>query len=348
MPQTTGFTGASGSGGSWLPDWWTPERAINGWTSGTSGNQGINATQQKLLGMGIDPRNYATQDDYANAWNTAMSPTGNAGVWTTGGQNQTYGGSSGQYGATTSPAAPAPAPAAPTSPPRSASSGWGASPGTVGSGNDMNGGWASPDQGFPGTGGYPIGGPIPTGAGAGYPGGGQAGQAPGSPGYPLDVNKYLDPSMAFTMANGLRTLGSSASAGGQTFSGNTLKDILGYSQGLASTNYNNAEQQAAQQQGFKYGVDTGDRNFAYQAQLNDQTIPFDQQYKMAQLGLQGQGQNSSLAATLATLLSGNLGTLGQIEGSGTIGSNNSITSAISQILSGLVNNNTLNRVLPQG
>jgi len=68
----------------------------------------------------------------------------------------------------------------------------------------------------------------------------------------------------------------------------------------------------------------------------------------AQLGLGAQGQQSNLSQTLATLLSGNLGTLGQIQGSGTIGANNSITNAISQMLAGLTQNNTLNRVLPQG
>lgn len=182
--------------------------------------------------------------------------------------------------------------------------------------------------------------------------------------YSLNTSAYLDPSMAFTMANGLRTLGSSAAAQGQTFSGNTLKDILGYSQGLASQNWNNASQLAAQQQGFGRGVDVSNtqldqsqqgitnnqnqanRNFDYQAQLNDQTIPFSQQLQLANLGLGAQGQTSNLATTLATLLSGNLGTLGQIQGSGTIGSSNAVTNAISQILANMNQSNVLNRVLP--
>jgi hypothetical protein len=199
---------------------------------------------------------------------------------------------------------------------------------------------------------------------------------------PSAVNKWLDPSMQFTMDQGMRALGSSASAGGQTFAGNTLKDILGYSQGLASQGYNDAYNKAAGQQQFAqqgsqfdrnlqnqmsmsdnalqaaqqqananreiaanqlaWNRESGDRAFNYQAQLNDQTIPWQQQYQMAQLGLQGTGQQSNLAATLAGLLSNNLLTQGQIQGSGTMGQNNSITSALSSILSGLYNNNTYN------
>ena len=91
---------------------------------------------------------------------------------------------------------------------------------------------------------------------------------------PYDVSNYLDPSMAFTMANGLRSLNSNQAASGQLSSGNSLKDILGYSQGLASTNYNNAVGQAQ-----------NDRNFGYNVALNDQTIPFNQQLQLAQLGM---------------------------------------------------------------
>jgi hypothetical protein len=184
--------------------------------------------------------------------------------------------------------------------------------------------------------------------------------------YNYDPSKYLNPSMDWEMQQGLRGLGSTASAKGQTFSGNTLKDIMGYSQGLARTNYNNAAQTAAQQQQFARGVDTSNvgmnqaqqgidnnlaqynQGFQYQKQLNDQTIPFDQAYKQAQLGLQGTGQQSNLAATLATLLSANAQGAGAAQGAGTVGANNSLTSAISQILASLTSGNIVNKVIPQG
>jgi hypothetical protein len=184
--------------------------------------------------------------------------------------------------------------------------------------------------------------------------------------YGYNPQQYLDPSMAFTMSNGLRALGSSASAGGQTFAGNTLKDILGYSQGLAGQNWGQAAGQAAQQQGFQRGVDTSNtqlnqaqqgitnaqnnynQNFGYQAALNDQTIPFNQQMQLGQLGLQGTGQQSQLAQTLATLLSSNYQTQGNVQGAGAIGGNNALTSAISAILANANSNNMMNRVLPGG
>lgn len=211
---------------------------------------------------------------------------------------------------------------------------WG-SPGNVPGGN-LAGGWGAGGSSLP-----PSSSMYPTNV--------PRGTSPdlGSPGYPIDVAKYLDPSMRFQMGEGMRALESSASAGGQTLSGNTLRDILKYSQGLAGTDYGNAFNRAAQQQGFKYGVDTGDRNFAYQSQLNDQTIPFDQQMRLAQMGLTATGQQSSLAATLAALNSGNLNTLGQTGASGTIGGSNIINQTLQQILTNAIGNNTLNRILPQ-
>ena len=288
---------------------------------------------------GIDPRNYATHDDWANAYSAAVNPQagGGGGVWLTGDQNRTFGGSSGQFAPPTptklaadSPLWNSPTPLAQTSQPNM---------------------WAGGTPGFNEMGGQ-VGAPTSANRTAAD--------------YAYNPQQYLDPSMAFTMSNGLRALGSSASAAGQTFSGNTLKDILGYSQGLAGQNWNQAAGQAAQQQGFNRGVDTSNtqlnqsqqgitnaqnqynQNFGYQAALNDQTIPWNQQMQAAQLGLGAQGQQSTLSQTLATLLSGNLGTLGQIQGSGTIGANNSITNAISQMLAGLTRNNTLNLALPQG
>jgi hypothetical protein len=179
----------------------------------------------------------------------------------------------------------------------------------------------------------------------------------GSSPYPLDPSKYLDPSMAWETAQGLRSLGSSASAAGQTFAGNTLKEIMDYSQGRARTNFNNATNVAQQQQGFGRGVDVNnrdftqgqnvsDRDFAYQAQLNDQTIPFSQRMAEATLGMQGQGQQSQLAAILAQLQSQNTLSGGQAAGAGAVGSNNAVTSMITQLIAQMGGQNALNQYGP--
>jgi hypothetical protein len=161
------------------------------------------------------------------------------------------------------------------------------------------------------------------------------------PNNPYAVANYLDPSMGFQMQQGLRALGSSAAAGGQTFSGNTLKDILGYSQGMASTAYNTAADRAM-----------ADRTFGYGVQKDTQTIPFAQQMQLAGLGMQGNAINADLSKSLAGLLSANTIAGGQAAGAGTIGGNNALTGMLSQIFGGLQGNQTLQQILaryaPQG
>lgn len=288
------------------------------------------------IGMqhGIDPRNYARHDDWANAI-AGLSSGGSApGTWVANpnqvngrsvGPAPVYGGSSGQY------------PAAPTSTPYVPPANAGSSPVSWGT-----------------TGGNMAPGSAPPGGVGGYSGGGIA-PPNASTGYALNPGAYLDPSMAFETAEGLRALGSRAGAAGQTFAGNTLKEIMDYSQGRARTNYNNATAVAQQQQGFGRGVDVNnrdftqgqnvsDRDFAYLAQLNDQTIPFGQRMAEAQLGLQGAAGGSSLAAILAQLVSGNTMTGGQAGAAGTVGGNNAITQMISQLLAQMNSGAMLNRI----
>ena len=187
---------------------------------------------------------------------------------------------------------------------------------------------------------------VPAGAPIAPPGAGGAN-------YALDVNKYLDPSMAFTMGEGLRALGSSASAGGQVNSGQTLRDIIKYSQGVAGQNWNNAAQLAAQQQGFGRGIDVNnrdftqaqnvsDRDFAYNAQREDQTIPFNQQMQLAQLGMTGLGQQASLSEVLAKLQSANTILGGQAAGAGTVGANRAVTDPLSQLIAMMTGNSYMN------
>jgi hypothetical protein len=154
------------------------------------------------------------------------------------------------------------------------------------------------------------------------------------PNNPYSVANYLDPSMGFQMNQGLRALGSSAAAGGQTFSGNTLKDILGYSQGLASTAYNSAADRAM-----------ADRSFGYGVQKDSQTIPFSQEMQLAGLGTQNNAINADLAKSLAGLISGNTIAGGQAAGAGTIGGNNAITQMLSSIFGNLQSNQTLQQIL---
>jgi len=59
-------------------------------------------------------------------------------------------------------------------------------------------------------------------------------------GQALNVNSFLDPSMQFSMSEGQKALERSAAARGGVLSGAAMQDLMRYSQGLASQNYNSA------------------------------------------------------------------------------------------------------------
>jgi hypothetical protein len=69
---------------------------------------------------------------------------------------------------------------------------------------------------------------------------------------PRAENVFNDPGYQFRMNQGLDALERSAAARGMLRTGNTLKDIINYSQGLASTEYGNMFNRAAQAYGTNY------------------------------------------------------------------------------------------------
>ena len=112
--------------------------------------------------------------------------------------------------------------------------------------------------------------------------------------YALDINKYLAPNTSFLIDQGSKALQNSAASRGGLLTGNTMKGISDYAQNTAQSAYNNAAQLAAQQQGFQYGVDNNDRNFAYQAALNDRNFNNSNLMSLANMGLQGSQADSAL------------------------------------------------------
>jgi hypothetical protein len=176
------------------------------------------------------------------------------------------------------------------------------------------------------------------------------GSIPGTqPNYPLDIGSYLNPMIGYQLQQGMNTIDNSAAAAGNLNSGNTLKSLLNYGMGVGADSYNNAANIAAGQQNFGYGVDNNDRNFAYnaanndrnfayQAQTGDRDFNFNRDATMANIGLNGANQQSTNDRLLSTLLSNNLTTLGQTQGTGTIGQNNSLQSIITRLLGQLGGN----------
>lgn len=185
------------------------------------------------------------------------------------------------------------------------------------------------------------GGASPTAAGA--PGAtGTAGL--GSPGYGVNVADFLDPSMRFQMGEGIRALENSAAARGSLMSGGTLRDLLRYSQGLASTDYSNAFGRAANVRDFTYGVDAGDRAFDYNAQRDDRNFNYGTLRDLANMGLSSASQSSNSGNALAGILASILANRGQIEGTGAIGGSNAVNGSISQILNMLLASGAIGNV----
>ncbi len=166
----------------------------------------------------------------------------------------------------------------------------------------------------------------------------------GTVGYGVNIADYLDPSMRFQMGEGIRALENSAAARGSLMSGGTLRDLLRYSQGLASTDYGNAFGRAANVRDFTYGVDAGDRAFDYNAQRDDRNFNYGTLRDLANMGLSSASQSSNSGNALAGILASILANRGQIEGTGAIGGSNAVNGSISQILNMLLASGAIGNV----
>ena len=119
-------------------------------------------------------------------------------------------------------------------------------------------------------------------------------------------SEYLDPSMAFRLGIGEQTTQRAANVGGGALSGNTLRALQDYSQGLASTEYSNAFNRFQTERGNIYNT-------------------------LANIAGMGQNAvNTGVQAGQATAQ--NLGQLavggGQAQAAGTIGAANAIAGGI--------------------
>ena len=122
-------------------------------------------------------------------------------------------------------------------------------------------------------------------------------------------DQYLDPSMAFRLGIGEQTTQRAANVGGGALSGNTLRALQDYSQGLASTEYSNAFNRFQTERGNIYNT-------------------------LANIAGMGQGAvNTGVQAGQATAQ--NLGQLavgaGQAQASGTMGQANALAGAFGGI-----------------
>jgi len=144
-------------------------------------------------------------------------------------------------------------------------------------------------------------------------------------------SQYLDPSMAFRLGIGEQTTQRAANVGGGGLSGNTLRALQDYSQGLASTEYSNAFNRFQTERGNIYNT-------------------------LANIAGMGQGAvNTGIGAGQA--MAQNLGQLavgqGQAQAAGTIGQANAWSNAFGNagnmyMLSNLLKSNQPSALQPQG
>lgn len=141
---------------------------------------------------------------------------------------------------------------------------------------------------------------------------------------PTAAQAEATPGYQFSLQQGLQSLQNSAAARGGLLSTGTAKNLTGYAEGLASTNYQNTYNNALQ---------------AYQTNLSANNQRFNQLYSTTGLGANTAASlNSTSAATsnaLANNFTGNAQVVGNdimgvgnAQAAGTIGSTNALTSGI--------------------
>lgn len=170
---------------------------------------------------------------------------------------------------------------------------------------------------------------------------------PGTNGTDFSLNPaaYQNP-MAQTMQDWAnKALQGTYAGAGDLLSGPAMQGITQYNQQAAMNNsYLPALNEANQQQQTGIGLGQYNQQFGYQQAMNNQTVPFQQQMQLANLGLQGSQGQQSVSNLLATLLSQNALGAGQAAGTGTIGASNSISNSISNALSNYLQQSLLNRI----
>jgi hypothetical protein len=173
-------------------------------------------------------------------------------------------------------------------------------------------------------------------------------EAPGNYTGGQEMAQYLNPMAGWAQDQGLKGLQSTYAGSGSLNSGTAMKGISDY---LTKSSINDAWQPAFSNymtdKGFNYGVDSADRNFGYQAATGDRNYNLQQLLAQGQLGLQGTQGGANVNNVLATLLSGNLGSLGQIQGTGTMGQNNATTASIQSMINMLLGQGAVNAATPR-
>lgn len=105
---------------------------------------------------------------------------------------------------------------------------------------------------------------------------------------PLNVAQFLDPSTAYQLKAGQDAVQSSAAARGGLLSGATLQSLQKSAQGIASTNYNNAVQQATANRAQQLGIADGLQQYGTNATNINKSL--------LDIGINATGQQANIIA----------------------------------------------------
>jgi len=143
---------------------------------------------------------------------------------------------------------------------------------------------------------------------------------------PFTMSKFQqDPGYAFRMKEGLRALENTAAARGGLLSGNAMRGLTRYGQGLASEEYTNAFNR-------------------YQAERAARLNPLQ---SLAGMGQTNAATMAQQAGTYGQALAENAATRGNIRASGYIGTANALTGALGQGVNYYQNQQMMDRFFPR-
>jgi len=143
---------------------------------------------------------------------------------------------------------------------------------------------------------------------------------------PFGMEQFqADPGYGFRLKEGLRALESSAAARGGLLSGNTMRGITRYGQGLASDEYTNAFNR-------------------YQAERAARLNPLQ---SLAGMGQSNAATMAQQAGTYGQAMAQNAAAMGNIRASGYVGQANALTGALGQGLNYYQNQQMMDRYFPQ-
>lgn len=143
----------------------------------------------------------------------------------------------------------------------------------------------------------------------------------------------LDPSYKFQLGQGMQALQASDLSKGTLMSGQGAKDIANYSQGLASTNYQNAFQNYMTQQNNTYNRLAGVSGLGQNAAAG-----------VGNAGIQTGANMANTAMTGSNMVGNNIMSAGAANAAGTMGQANAYSNAIGSGVNNYITSQYMNRL----